>query len=232
MVHAPAAVPPEDIEALSDVIWRRLRTRHGMHRDRPASWTQAHPAQLTAHTSELASMASPRVRAMIDQLLGAGAWVEPPRWGLPLVTLPGFSEAWDVPTSNWHLDIQATAEPPRVARVFVLLTDIAPGGGGTGFVTGSHRLVRRVAADAGATLRSGEARKRLIAAEPWFAALFTRRRGEDRVARFTAPGPYRVGEMCGRAGDAWLMDPHMLHATMPNAGTTARLMLTEWVYGA
>ena len=42
----------------------------------------------------------------------------------------------------------------------------------------------------------------------------------------------RVGEMTGRAGDAYVMDPLILHATMPNAQATPRLMLTEWVYGA
>lgn len=231
VVRVPDAVASADVESLAEVVWRRLRTRHGIHRDRPASWTTGHPAQLTSNTDELAQMASPRIRAVIDQLLGAGAWKEPPRWGLPLVTLPGFSSAWDVPTSNWHIDIQASAEAPRVARVFVLLTDIEPGGGATGFVTGSHRLARDVAREAGRTLNSGDTRKAMISREPWFAGLLKRRPGEDRVARYTATGAYRVGEMTGRAGDAWFMDPHMLHATTPNAATTPRMMLTEWVYG-
>jgi UTP--glucose-1-phosphate uridylyltransferase len=44
--------------------------------------------------------------------------------------------------------------------------------------------------------------------------------------------PVRVGEMTGRAGDAYVMDPLILHATTSNVLATPRLMLTEWVYGA
>lgn len=236
VLRLPGAVPAADIAAMAEVVWRRLRTRHGAVRDRPQSWTAPHPAQLTAKTSELDPMAGPAVRAVLDQLLGVGRWKVPERWGLPLVTLPGFAASWDVPHKGWHLDLQATADPPRVARVFVLLDDLSPGGGATGYVAGSHRLVRELAREAGRSLKSGDARG-LLVREPWFAALFARPNGEDRRERFMArPGqaggiPVWVGEMTGQAGDAWLMDPLMLHATTPNARARPRLMLTEWVYG-
>lgn len=219
------------------MVWRRLRTRHGVQRDLPATWVTAHPAQLTAKTPELAAMASPRVLAVIDQLLGVDGWTPPERWGLPLVTLPGFAQAWDVPHKGWHLDIPATAEPPRVARIFVLLADLPPGGGATGYVAGSHRVLQALARGAGRPLKSGDARQLLSARHPWFAALFARPDGGDRLAPFmhqsgnTDGVPVRVGEMAGRAGDAWIMDPLILHTTAPNASATPRLMLTEWVYG-
>jgi ectoine hydroxylase-related dioxygenase (phytanoyl-CoA dioxygenase family) len=237
VLHLPGAIPDANVAAMAEVVWRRLRTRHGAVRDRPQTWTAAHPAQLAAKTSELDPMASPAIRAILDQLLGVGRWKEPERWGLPLVTLPGFAAQWDVPSKGWHLDLPATAEPPRVARFFVLLADLAPGGGATGYVAGSHRVLRALAGKAGRSLKSGDARS-FLAHEPWFAALFARPNGEDRRERFMArPGeaagvPVRVGEMTGQAGDAWLMDPLMLHATMPNALATPRMMLTEWVYGA
>lgn len=237
VVRLPDAVPLPAVESMLAVLWRRLATRHGVARDRPESWNVANPAQLTAHTDEFAAMASPQVLGVIDHLLGPGGWTPPPRWGLPLVTLPGFAERWDVPHKLWHLDLPATATPPRVARVFLLLSALNPGGGGTGYVAGSHRVLRDLARDAGHPLRSGDARKLLTAREPWFEALFTRRAGEDRIARFMQPGgsangtPVRVGEMTGAAGDVYVMDPLILHGTMPNAGTTPRLMLTEWIYG-
>lgn len=236
VVHLPAAVPRADVEAMAEVVWRRLRVGHGIYRDRPETWTQPHPAQLTAHNAELAAMASPTVRAVIDQMLGEGGWVEPPRWGLPLVTLPGFAAQWDVPHKNWHLDIKATAEAPRVARVFVLLGDHPPGAGATGYVAGSHRVIRALVRRQGRTMRSGEARELLMAREPWFAALMSKPDGSDRRARFMqrdgeADGvPVRVGEMAGKAGDAWFIDPHILHAMTPNMAAAPRMMLTEWVY--
>jgi len=237
IVRVPHAVAPAAVEAMLAALWRRLTTRHGAVRDRPKTWTVAHPAQLADKRDEFAALASPLVCAVLDQLLGREGWKTPARWGLPLVTFPGFTEGWDVPHKLWHLDLPAAAEPPRVARFFVLLSDLQPGGGGTGYVAGSHRVLQALARDAGRSLRSGDARRLLVEREPWFAALFTRRPGEARVARFMAQEgqaggvPVHVGEMTGAAGDAYLMDPMMLHGTMPNAGSTPRLMLTEWIYG-
>lgn len=237
VVRLPAAVPLADVEAMLSVVWRRLRTGHGIDRDRRESWIVPHPAQLGANTAEFAAMASPQVLAVFDQLLGPGQWKPPERWGLPMVTLPGFSARWDVPHKGWHLDTPATAPPPPVARIFLLLAPIGPGGGGTGFVTGSHRVIYGQARETGRRLHSTELRKLLAAREPWFEALFTRRDGEDRIARFMrthgeAGGvPVRVDEMTGEAGDAYVMDPLLLHATMPNASASPRLMLMEGVSG-
>jgi hypothetical protein len=236
ILRLPGAVAPDAVAAMADVVWRRLHARHRILRDRPDTWTTAHPAQLTAQTDELSAMASPTVRAALDQLLGPGAWREPARWGLPLVTMPGFSAAWDVPRKGWHLDIQATAETPRVARIFVLLADLEPGGGATAYVGGSHRLVRDLAQEAGRPLRARDVRDRL-AQDPWFAGLFGKSVGEGRRARFMDTAAMvrgvrvRVGEMTGRAGDAWLMDPLTLHAATPNASARPRMMLADWVDG-
>jgi hypothetical protein len=237
VTRLPAAVPARDIGVLLDVLWARLQARCGAVRDRPATWTTHRPGQLTSRADELAAMASPPVRAALDALLGVGGWKAPPRWSLPLVTFPGFDRDWDVPHRNWHLDLAVSAEPPRLARIFVLLDRAEPGGGGTGYVAGSHRVLRQLARKAGRPLSSGEARKRLVAREPWFAALETRRAGEDRIARFMAEDgmadgvPVRVCEMTGDAGDMFIMDPHVLHAMTPNVRETPRMMLTEWVYG-
>lgn len=237
VVRLPAAVPLPDVEAMVAVLWSRLATRHGIRRDQPATWHTANPAQLTSNKDDFAAMVSPQVLAVVDQLLGPGGWKAPPRWGLPLVTLPGFVTRWDVPHKRWHLDLPATPQPPRVARIFLLLSPLLPGGGGTGYVAGSHRVLRDLARETGRKLKSGDARKLLTAREPWFEALFSQRPGENRTARFMQAGgmagdvPVRVGEMTGEAGDVYVMDPLMLHGTMPNAGATPRLMLTEWVYG-
>ena len=180
-------------------------------------------------------MASPTVRAVLDQLLGH--WKTPPRWGMPLVTFP-TPGAWDVPHLHWHTDLAVTPEPSAVARIFLLLGPSAPHGGGTGYVTGSHRALRQLARKAGRPLPSGVARRMLKEREPWFAALESRRDGEDRSERFMVEGgvadgvPVRLAEMTGEAGDIFLMDPIILHGMTQNVARTPRLMLTEWVYGA
>lgn len=234
VVRLPGAVPPAAVAGMVDILWRRLEARCGARRDRPETWTTERPAQLTSKADELAAMASPRVRTVLDQLLGR--WKAPPRWGLPLVTFP-MDGPWDVPHRHWHLDLPATAEPPATARIFLLLADLAPGGGGTGYVAGSHRLLRRLAKAARKPLPSSAARRLLTERHAWFAALETVRPGEDRVERFMVDGgladgvAVRVAEMTGEAGDLFVMDPIMLHAMTPNVARTPRLMLTDWVSG-
>ncbi|WP_293677776.1 hypothetical protein [uncultured Phenylobacterium sp.] len=238
VVRLPGMVPLDEVEAMAAVLWRRLGARHGLWRDRPETWTIAHPAQLTARNADFAAMGNTPVRAVVDQLLGAGRWTEPSSWGLPLVTMPGHYDRWDVPHRNWHLDTAATPEPPRLARLFLILARSEPGGGGTGYIAGSHRAIRQLAQREGKALNSGAARKLLVAREPWYADLESRRKEEDRVARFmTNSGivdgvPVRVGEMLGEPGDVILMDPLMLHCGTPNVRDTPRMMLTQWVYAA
>lgn len=237
VVRLPGLVPLSDIEEMLGVLWRRLEARCGAVRDRPETWTIQRPAQLTARNDEFAAMANAKVRKVLDDLLGADRWKVPARWGIPLVTFPGFDKRWDVPHLHWHLDLQASAEPPRVARLFVILSPSHPGGGGTGYVAGSHRVIRDLARREGRTLRSAEARKLLMAHEPWFAALESVRPGEERMERFmrtdsvAAGARVRMDEMLGEPGDLILMDPLMLHAMTPNVRETPRMMLTEWVYG-
>lgn len=236
VTRLPAAIPARDVEAMTAVLWRRLRARCGALPDRPDTWTVERPAQLTSRLDEFAAMASPKVREVLDDQLGADGWKTPARWGIPLVAFPGFAKAWDVPRQHWHLDAQATPEPPRVARLFAVLSPSRPGGGGTSYVAGSHRVIRELARREGRSLRSAEARKLLMETEPWFAALATHREGEDRVARLMdQPGvaagvAVQVGEMLGDPGDVILMDPLMLHSGAPNVRETPRMMLTEWVY--
>ena len=236
VVRLPGAISPTEAAGMEARLWRRLQARCGAARDKPQTWTVERPAQLTSRVDEFAAMASPKVRAVLDGLLGAGGWKTPTRWGIPLVAFPGFAERWDVPHRNWHLDAQATPEPPRVARIFAVLSPSRPGGGGTGYVAGSHRVVRDLARREGHPLRSAEARKLLMAREPWFAALETVREGEDRMERFmhqaglAAGVPVRVCEMLGEPGDVILMDPLMLHGMTLNVRETPRMMLTEWVY--
>lgn len=237
VVRIENAVPAADVAALAEVVWRRLRERHGIVAGGSERWAVSHPAQLTDKADDLAPMASPTLRAAFDQLLGAGGWARPERWGLPLVTGPRAAARWDVPHKGWHLDLTAGADRGPSVRVFVLLADHAPEGGATGYVAGSHRVVRALVEDVGRPMKSDPIRKLLVEREPWFAALFSAEDRGDRQRRFMRePGqaagvPVRVGEMTGKAGDAYLMDPLTLHAMTPNTGGAARIMLTEWIYG-
>ncbi|MBI1199161.1 MAG: hypothetical protein GC203_14975 [Phenylobacterium sp.] len=226
VVRLPGAVPARDAEAMAETIRRKLADR----RDR-----SARPSKLSSRSGEFDAMASPAVRAALDVLLGG--WEEPDHWGLPLVSFHTGEKAWDVPHRHWHYDLGARPGDRNFARPFVILAPLAPQGGGTGYVEGSHRLLQAMVEAEGRALPSAQARGRLEARSPWFAALSSPGPDADRIARFMEDGAeldgvrVRVGEMTGDPGDVILMHPLTLHAPTPNVLRAPRMVLTQFVYG-
>lgn len=234
VTRIPAAIPAGAVESMRQALWRRLEATCGAIRDRPETWTIARPSKLSPRGGEYAEMASPPVRALLDDLLGE--WEEPPRWGLPLVAFPTGEPAWDVPHRHWHLDGTVAAGAPSLARLFALLEPSRQGGGGTVYVAGSHRLVCALAERQGRPLSSAEARRLLTNQHPWFAQLAAPGGGEDRIRQFMVDGHdadgvrVHVAEMLGEPGDIILMHPLTLHAPAPNVRSTPRMMLTQFVH--
>lgn len=226
VVRLSGLIPAPDIETMRNAVWRKLDARPER---------AARPSKLTAREGEFDAIGSPAIRALLDSLLGE--WDEPVRWGLPLAAFHTGEEAWDVPHRNWHVDLGGLPGEYSLARFFVILEPSRPGGGGTGYVAGSHRLFTAIAEREGRLRSSAEARRRLIAHAPWFGELSSTRPGEDRIQRFMRDGAevggveVRVCEMLGEPGDVILMHPLMLHAPMPNVLSTPRMMLTQFVYG-
>ncbi|HEX3364801.1 hypothetical protein [Phenylobacterium sp.] len=226
VVRLPGAIPIPDVEAMAAALRRKLAA----HPQRTAR-----PSKLSSRTGEFDAMASPAVRAVLDVLLGQ--WEEPAHWGLPLVSFHTGEVAWDVPREHWHIDLGARPGDLRLARLFAILAPSRPGGGGTGYVAGSHRLFEALFEETGGALPSAQARQRLEAGSPWFAALTSRRDEGERIRRFMEAGSevdgvrVRVCEMLGEPGDVIVMHPLMLHAPTPNVLATPRMMLTQFVYG-
>jgi hypothetical protein len=224
-VRLRGAVPVRDAEAMAATLLRKIEAR-----PKPG----ARPSQLSSRTGEFDAMASPTVRAVFNEILGD--WEEPDHWGLPLVSFHTGEAEWDVPHQQWHIDLGARPQDPRLARLFVVLATSRPTGGGTGYIAGSHRLIEPQMQAAARALPSAEVRKALAARSPWFAALTSRPSGEDRVRRFMEEGseldgvPVRVCEMLGDPGDVIVMHPLMMHSPMPNVLTTPRMMLTQFAY--
>lgn len=226
VVRLPGAIPIQDIEGMAAALRGKLAAR---------PQRTARPSKLSSRTGEFNAMASPAVRAVLDALLGQ--WEEPQHWGLPLVSFHTGEAAWDVPREHWHIDLGARPGNLRLARLFAFLTPSRPGGGGTGYVAGSHRLFEALFEQTGGALPSAQARRRLETRSPWFAALTSRRDRGERIQRFMEIGSeldgvqLRVGEMLGEPGDVILMHPLVLHAPTPNVLATPRMMLTQFVYG-
>jgi ectoine hydroxylase-related dioxygenase (phytanoyl-CoA dioxygenase family) len=243
LVKLEGAVARADAEAMANRVWRALAKSKGIVRGRPDTWKAARLSGLNAipKSENFPEIASPSICAALDDVLGRGNWSRPARWGSILVCFPESDGAWDVPHQVWHLDYP----PPRklnemfLARIFVCLADLAPRGGATLALTGSHRMIEQLATDPNLDLEhSRDARIELTRRSEWIRSLCSSTPGVDRVAEFMrksgdADGvELRVVELTGAAGDAWLMHPLMLHALSPNCATTPRMVLSSTVHRA
>lgn len=230
---------PQAVAQMAQTLWADLGRRFQIDPQRPETWKNKQPGkfQRLQHSGAFAAMNSPQLATLGDAFLGEGRWQAQKQGGHPLVTFP--NGAWDIPHRNWHLDMPATGLRGALTalRVFTFLEPVQPRGGGTLYVSGSHRMVAALANEvpADAPVRSAELKAALGPADPWFADLF-QPEGEDRIQRFLEEGavvrgvPVKVEEMTGEPGDVMVMHPAVLHTFAPNARDRPRLMLVTTLF--
>jgi hypothetical protein len=240
VLHLPGVIPRAAAEAMADRLWTALASQHGVVRDRPETWTKERPGQFRdlRRAGAFAGMLSADLAALLDDIFGEGGWRRPAHCGQPLVTFPMGPAAWSVPGAAWHLDIMPgqVLEPwPDYMRIFTFLAPLAPGGGGTAYVSGSHRVVMELMSELRSRVRSATITEALKRESPWIAALCSQ--GDDGVRTSLLEAGARVrgadlsvGEMTGQPGDVVLMHPATLHAPAPNGASTPRLMVAESIY--
>lgn len=236
------ACSPSAAAAMQDAVWAAMERLHGIRRDDRASWLVAHPSRLSgiAEQPTFAPLFVGGLPAAIDAVLGAGAWQMPRRWGAVLVTLPVGGQTWGVPSIVWHADFPYSlpAAPLQGVKVFTLLSDVLPRGGGTLVLSGSHHLVERFVATRTPAERADTRRMRLafFASHPWLQELVRPRAVDDRVAYFMRDGAridgveLRVVELTGAAGEAVLTHPWLMHCRGPRGLESPRLMRATDVY--
>jgi hypothetical protein len=239
ILRLAGTVPPAEVTTMRQRLWEHLSGTHAMHPDRPETWTVHRPAQFQklTRTGAFDAMATGQLCAAIDDLLGAGRWRRPAHWGRPLVTFPLPGTAWNVPTSDWHIDSDGDLDELTMLVVFAHLAPVRPGGGGTLVVTGSHRLPTSAGSRAGnAPVRSAEVKAHLRTLHPWLSDLWNTGGDTGRRHRFLVEGAVidgvqvRVEELTGEPGDAVIMHPRLLHVIAPNGLDTPRLMLLQFLH--
>jgi len=147
-----------------------------------------------------------------------------------LLFTPPNATTWHVPHNVWHLDTpRLGSQAPPGVQVFVLLDDVAPQGGGTLLVAGSHRLLN----DCGFVRSKGV--KRHLGRRPFFRSLMDAR-APHRECFLARQGdvdgvPLQVVELHGQAGDVYFADLRLLHTLAPNATPRPRLMVTQRLLG-
>lgn len=128
--------------------------------------------------------------------------------GTQLLLSPPHQGAWTLKGLNWHVDIAAdTQDQLPGIQAFFLIDDVAPRGGGTLALAGSHRVGTR------RTPPASSLRELLKTTESLERDLY-------------ALG-ITIVEMCGRTGDVILMDMRLLHTPSINTTKNVRMMATS-----
>ena len=141
---------------------------------------------------------------LVGRLAGrAPSTVQPTR----LLLSPPQQGAWSLQGLNWHVDVRAgAADPIPGIQAFFLLEDVAPRGGATLALAGSHRL--------GTDGMPSPAALRGVLGHSQNLVQDLQREGIPLV------------EMSGRAGDVFLMDMRVLHTPSINSTRHPRMMAT------
>lgn len=241
LLHLPGAVPSSDTAVMCDRIWEHTLENHGIRRTDPGTWRieeRLSGLQRVASRAEFSQLGSPTVRAALDDLLAEHRWEEPRRWGRLLVTFPHRAPmAWDVPPGPWHNDFVPfqAGSGLRAVQLFVLLNDIRPRGGATLVLAGSHRIVTKYTDQSEDGPHPKRLRQKLGSAHPWLRELWAGNADSavNRVQKFMVEGaeldgvPLRVVELCGQAGDVFVMHCDTFHLAAPNCLDQPRMMATN-----
>jgi hypothetical protein len=125
-----------------------------------------------------------------------------------LLLSPPHQGTWTLEGLNWHVDIAARPQGPLPGvQAFFLIDDVAPGGGATLALAGSHRVDMPG--------RPSASRLREVL-----------KTTNGDMARDLAQLGIGIVEMSGRAGDVFLMDLRLLHTPSVNATKNVRMMAT------
>ena len=123
-----------------------------------------------------------------------------------LLLSPAHQAAWSLKALNWHVDVAGRNRLPGI-QAFFLIDDVAPHGGATLALAGSHR--------AGGS-RAGAA--------PSVRDILKSSADVERDLRGL---DVNIVEMSGFAGDVFLMDMRVLHTPSVNATKSVRMMATS-----
>lgn len=150
------------------------------------------------------TLMSAELFALVGRLAGrAPSNVQPTQ----LLLSPPQQGAWSLQGLNWHVDVRAgIADPIPGIQAFFLLDDVAPRGGATLALAGSHRL--------GTQGMPSPASLRGVLGHSQNLVQDLQREGIALV------------EMSGRAGDVFLMDMRVLHTPSINSAKHPRMMAT------
>lgn len=238
LLPLPQAVPAAIALAMRDRLWGFLSAMHARKQHDPTTWKaiKGRAGFKTLMRTNAFRELREHLPEPITDLLGP-AWDLPARWGHPLVTFPSLDNDWAIPATGWHVDstLWSVGELPGLVA-FTFLDDVRPRGGGTLVMPGSHRVTWQLCQRAGGFMKTSKMRATLADNYTWFADLWREPvTGTDQLRRYLDDGTIvegtrvRVVELSGQPGDVVLMNQRMFHAAAPNALSSPRMMLSDFI---
>jgi len=201
------AVDDDVVREMRDRLWALLGEQ-GIAEADATSWPRGPVANLRAvRRDDRRPTDAPAVRAAVENLFGAVEWKRPTSWGQALVAFPEPGP-WSVPRSGWHCDYPFWFAPDEIwgVVVFLFLDDVESHGGATLAIERSPELVRRHLAG---RADLGTAKPTAVLEELW--------------AEHDVLATHAVVELTGRAGDAIVCHPWLLHLASANTSDRPRL---------
>ena len=225
-VRIANALNPDYVTQVQEYVWSRF-AEQGVLRDDPTTWGSRDEITINKDGLDKAVRAeiAPRLEAAVNQLLGAGTWKPLKTLGGLLMTLPKNPlPAWEIVTRIWHTDNDPRSSQKELNELmlFTFYSSVAPHGGGTLVLSGSHRLAEAyLAENPGVPFNVWQ---------PYLAELTGAKERTRTQADFMEKEteicgiPVQVAELTGEPGDAILCHPALLHATSLNSLPAPRLM--------
>lgn len=241
----PGAFSAEEAARMRATIWGDIEERSDIREADPSTWPDGGgiPPGLSLRSLKgrpafRPLTANKALNGALEAIFGADGWTAPRRAARILLTFPS-RRPWTMP-GGWHMDtnFDGPTFPVPWIQLWACLADLAPGGGGTLLLAGSHRLVERYSAGLDPAHRPGNGVNfgRFMAQHPFLDRL--RQGGEPQaplrdllgVEELVGDVPVQAVEVTGRAGDMFITHGQVLHCAAPNATERTRQMLTGAIH--
>lgn len=241
VVLVRGAFDPDQAAAMRRRFWTYVEQHSAIRKHDRSSWPEGRgslsmrglrrdPTFGPFHTG-------PRIRRALDAVFGDDGWTPPDLGSQLLFTFP-TPPPWVLPARAWHIDagFERPTEPVRTVKLFGLMDDVAPCGGGTLMLAGSPRLVD-ACADLLPTGTGGntETWARFMSQHPQLRRLHAGGTAEDPRRKLlnaevdVGGVPVRALEVTGAAGDVVVTHLQTFHGIAPNTTARPRLMLGKMV---
>jgi hypothetical protein len=200
----PGAYSADAARALAEYVWHRIEESTEIRRSDSQTWPRHYYLPPAVPNEAAFACMTPTLAHAMEELIGPYDR-EHLRWNFPINFTIANRKAGDAPSGGWHIDGKwenNTLDHLPVSLLVVgLVTDIEPGFGGTVFAVDSHKHCARVIAESGGALARHELFRALL---------------KEPIGNFC--------EINGRAGDAILAHPLLLHTTGYNCFGPPRII--------